>query len=204
MSVVVIDYGMGNVASVKNAVDALGYDAVISRKKEDIENASHIILPGVGAFGNGIHNLIDFGLADLLGKEILQKGKPFLGLCLGLQLLADTGQEGGAYKGLGWIRGYVRRFQVNESKVKVPHVGWDDIIIKRQSVLFQNIRKPIFYFVHSYHLIPEDESIVIAKTEYGETFVAAIEKENIFGLQFHPEKSQREGLRLLKNFLQIR
>ncbi|MBI2577998.1 MAG: imidazole glycerol phosphate synthase subunit HisH [Candidatus Wildermuthbacteria bacterium] len=203
MAAVVIDYGMGNVASVRNAVYSLGYEVAVSRQKKDIKSASHIILPGVGAFGQGMRNLADFGLVDILTEEVLGRKKPFLGICLGMQLLAQTGQEGGEHKGLGWLRGYVRKFEVDESKIKIPHVGWNDVVIKNPSPLFQNIKKPIFYFVHSYHFVPEDNSIISGQTEYGEIFVAAIEKENIFGLQFHPEKSQKKGLCLLENFLQI-
>lgn len=199
--IAIIDYGMGNVGSVKNAVKALGYDGVISKRKEDIQNASHIILPGVGSFADGMKNLSDMGFIEVLNDEVLKKHKPFLGLCLGMEVLAESGEEGGYTKGLGWIKGDVKRFIVDDTKFKIPHVGWNDITPKENSLLFKNIRQPIFYFVHSYHFIPKDYSVVSAEAEHGEKFVAAVEKDNIFGLQFHTEKSQRDGLKVLENFL---
>lgn len=201
--IVIIDYGMGNVGSVKNAIEALGGSAAISGKKDDLENSSHIILPGVGAFGDGMKNLREAGLVDILSKEVLEKKKPFLGLCLGMQLLADKGEEGGEKQGLGWIKGRVRRFSVDESKFKVPHIGWNDVFALENAKLFAGIKRSIFYFVHSFHLVLEEENIATAYAEHGERFVAAVEKDNIFGLQFHPEKSQKEGLKVLENFLKL-
>ena len=201
--IVIIDYGMGNTGSVKNAVETLGRQVVISGRNEDLKNASHIILPGVGAFGDGIRNLRKSGLADVLHREVLGKKKPFLGLCLGMQLLADKGEEGGEERGLGWIDGRVRRFSVDESKFKVPHIGWNDVAFKEGAKLFRRVERPIFYFVHSFHLVPGDQKVAVGYTDYGEHFVAAIQKNNIFGLQFHPEKSQREGLKVLENFLSV-
>ena len=202
--VVIIDYGMGNVGSVKNAFDFLGEEAIISRKEEDIKSASHIVLPGVGAFKKGMENLVSFGLLDILHHEVLDKKKPFLGLCLGMQLLADEGEEGGTTKGLGWVAGKVRKFSTDESKFKIPHVGWNDVSPQNNSKLFMNISNPVFYFVHSFHFVPDDVSVVAAKTNYGENFVSAVEKENIFGLQFHPEKSQSAGLEIFTNFLKVK
>lgn len=201
--VVIIDYGMGNVGSVKNALTFLGYEAVVSLNPQDLERASYFILPGVGAFADGMKNLAESGLLPALESEVLTKKKPILGLCLGMQLFASAGEEGGLHKGLGWIKGRVQRFKVDEKLYKVPHVGWNDVHPRDRATLFLGVKRPIFYFVHSYHLTPEDKSIVAAQSEYGEKFVAAIEKDNIFGLQFHPEKSQQEGLKVLENFLKL-
>ena len=200
--IIIIDYGMGNVGSIKNAIYTLGYDASISNEKKDIEGATHIILPGVGAFGDGMKNLSSFGLESDLTEEVLVKKKPFLGICLGMQMLLDRGEEGGDYRGIGWIRGVTKRLQyVDEAKSRLPHIGWNDVSPQTDSVLFKGIKRPIFYFVHSYHVVPDDNSIVSAYTEYGEKFASAIEKDNIFGVQFHPEKSQQEGLKVLENFI---
>ena len=198
----IIDYGMGNVGSVKNAVEYLGYDVVIPKTKEDFEKSSHIILPGVGSFADGMKNLSQAGYIEILNEEVLTKKKPFLGLCLGLQILADIGEEGGLTKGLGWIKGKVSRFKIEKS-YKIPHIGWNDVTIKKNSILFNGIEKPIFYFVHSFHFTPDDKSVISAEAEYGEKFVAGVEKNNIFGLQFHTEKSQQEGINTLDNFLSI-
>ena len=199
--VVVIDYGMGNLFSVKNALEAIGAEAKISNEPDDLRRADQIILPGVGAFPDGMSNLKKRGLIPVLEEEVLEKKKPFLGICLGAQLLATQGEEHQLTDGLGWIKGRVRRFQVDESKFRIPHIGWNDVFPKKDNILFKNVHPPIFYFVHSYHLVPEDQSVIVATSEYGETFVAAFQKENIFGVQFHPEKSQKNGLRILENFL---
>lgn len=198
--IVIVDYGMGNIGSVKNAIEALGRSAVVSNKKGDLENSSHIILPGVGAFGDGIKNLEASGLLEVLSREVLEKEKPFLGICLGMQLLAEYGEEDGDHRGLGWITGKVRRFQVDENKFKVPHIGWNDVSFKDSSPIFKGVVSPIFYFVHSYLIVPTEEEIISAVCDYGEIFPAAIQKGNIFGVQFHPEKSQKSGLLLLQNF----
>ena len=200
--VVIIDYGMGNVGSVRNALEVLGYDVVISSSEENISRADHLILPGVGAFGDGMKNLQKANLVEILTKEVLVNKKPILGICLGMQMMATSGEEGGVYSGLGWISGVTRKFELDESTFKVPHVGWNDVKNLRQSTLLQNIQNPIFYFVHSYHLVPEDKNVAIGVTDYGEEFVSVVEKGNIFGVQFHPEKSQKAGLDLLNNFLQ--
>ena len=199
--VIIIDYGMGNVGSVKNALEFLGEKALISSNPGDLEKASHIILPGVGSFGDGINNLKRSGLVEVLEKEVLKNKKPFLGICLGMQLLAEEGEEGGLHRGLGWIAGKVRHFKVDSKDFRIPHVGWNDIFPKENQELFKGISSQIFYFVHSYFLEPKDKSVVAAVCRYGEEFTAAIQKDNIFGTQFHPEKSQKSGLMLLKNFI---
>lgn len=199
--VAIIDYGMGNVGSVKNALTFLGVDSVISHTRADLESASHLILPGVGAFGDGMRKLKALNLIPILEHEVLKKKKPFLGICLGMQLLAEEGEEGGLTRGLGWIPGRVRRFRVAEGTFRVPHVGWNDIHLSGAAPLFDTISPQIFYFVHSYFLAPRDSVAVIATCEYGETFAAAVSKDTVAGVQFHPEKSQRAGLTLLRNFL---
>jgi len=199
--IAIIDYGMGNVGSVRNAIEYLGYEVILPKKKGDFDKVTHIILPGVGAFANGMKNLSNLGFIEILKDEVLVNHKPFLGLCLGMQILAEFGEEGGPTNGLGWIKGKVNKLEVDESSYKIPHMGWNDVIPKKNSIIFQGIRRQIFYFVHSYHLVPKDKSVISGETEYGKKFVAAIEKENIFGLQFHTEKSQQEGLNTLANFL---
>jgi glutamine amidotransferase len=200
--VVIIDYGMGNLFSVKNALDAIGVESIISDNPNDLKKADKIILPGVGAFPDGMKNLKNRGFVEVLEKEVLEKKKLFLGICLGMQLLASDGEEHKLTKGLGWIDGHVRKFNV-QSDFRIPHIGWNDIFIKKENPLFGAIKTPVFYFVHSYHIIPKDSSVVIATCNYGEEFVVAIQKDNIFGVQFHPEKSQKCGLELLKNFIAL-
>ncbi len=195
---------MGNTRSVAKTLKAIGYDAVLTNDHKQLRDASHLILPGVGAFADGMKNLSDLGLIEILHEEVIKKGKPILAICIGVQLLADQGMEhGGPHTGLGWIHGKVEHFTVNETKYKVPHVGWNNITLVNDSPLFKLVPQPNpdFYFVHSYHLKASNPQDIIATCDYGEIFVAAVQKENIFGTQFHPEKSQKNGVRILKNFL---
>lgn len=190
-SVAVIDYGMGNVQSVVNALEFVGAKAILTRDPALIQSSDRIVLPGVGAFGDGMKNLRDFHLIPILEEEVLHKKKPFLGICLGMQLLATTGLEHGRNSGLNWIGGLVDRLPSAEQGLRVPHMGWNDV-------------KPLgaaFYFVHSYHLIPDNKSVVSGWCEYGIPFCAAVQKENIWGAQFHPEKSHKDGIRYLQSFL---
>jgi glutamine amidotransferase len=198
--VTIIDYGMGNTGSVMNALRFLGTDSVISRDKEEIEKSSHIILPGVGAFGDAIESLRTTGLVEILNKEVLEKKKPFLGICLGMQLIAEIGEEGGINNGLGWIRGKVRKINSN---MRLPHIGWNDISWEDKNDLSVGLDSNSFYFVHSYCFWPNEIGNVIGWCEYGERFPVAVKSGNIFGVQFHPEKSQKSGLRILENFLNI-
>ena len=200
---VIIDYDMGNTMSVRNTLYSLGYDPVISRDPKEIGAARHLILPGVGAFKDGMANLRKYGLVDILKHEVLERKKPFLAICIGMQMLASSGEEGGEHEGLGFITGATRRFIVDEKEFRVPHVGWNDVEVVKPNSLFQGVKEPIYYFVHSFHLVPDDASCVIAETDYGERFVAAVQKDNIYGVQFHPEKSQRTGMKLLDNFLKV-
>jgi glutamine amidotransferase len=198
----IIDYGMGNIGSVRNAVEFLGYDVIIPKTRDDFEKSSHIILPGVGSFSDGMKNLHELGFVEILNDQVILKKKPFLGLCLGMQILADLGEEGGLTKGLGWISGKVTRLNLG-SGYKVPHMGWNDLILHHNSKLFSGISRPTYYFVHSYHFEPKNYDVVSAETEYDKKIVAAIERDNIYGLQFHTEKSQQEGINTLDNFLSI-
>jgi glutamine amidotransferase len=202
-STVIVDYGMGNLRSVYNALDLLGAEVCISSQPEDILAADRLILPGVGAFGMAMNNLRQRGLIDPLGEKVMGQKVPFLAICLGMQLLAEEGLEHGRHKGLGWIQGQVIPFQkAGLGELRVPHVGWNEIQPKPHNPLFKGLGvAPEVYFVHSYHLITEDEDAVAATTHYGYPFAASLWRENIFATQFHPEKSQGLGLNMLRNFL---
>lgn len=201
--ITIIDYGMGNLRSVAKAFEKIGARVRVSGSVEDLRNADRIVLPGQGAFGDGMKNLETLGLIEPLYEEVAKKKKPFLGICLGLQMLARESSEGGLHKGLGFLQATVRRFQIDENSFKVPHMGWDDVIPKSNSMLFKGIgENPNFYFIHSYHVVCDNTDIVVATCDYGEVFTAAVESDNIFGTQFHPEKSQKNGLQLLTNFIQ--
>lgn len=199
--IAVIDYGMGNVRSVCNAIEAVGGEAFVAQHPTELERARGIILPGVGAFGDGIRNLRERSWDEALEQQVIRDGKPFLGICLGMQLLATTGNEHGQHQGLGWLPGSVERLP-NGHGLRVPHIGWNDIQLTGAPRLFDSIESgACFYFVHSFVLQPEDQSLIAAECEYGNKFTAAVSRENIFATQFHPEKSQKAGLQLLRNFL---
>ncbi|MBI2642560.1 MAG: imidazole glycerol phosphate synthase subunit HisH [Candidatus Wildermuthbacteria bacterium] len=200
----IVDYNMGNVQSVLNAFELLGAEARITKKKEDFENAKAIVLPGVGAFGDAMANLKKFGLLNILNQEILSKKKPFLGICLGLQLLAQEGEEMGTFPGLGWVTGKTVKIQPTDASLKIPHMGWNNLDIRSFDGLYKDIEQnAVCYFVHSYHLEPLDANIITATAPYGQNITASIQKDNIFGVQFHPEKSQGAGLKLLENFISL-
>jgi len=200
--IVVIDYYMGNVRSVQKAFQKIGYkDTIVSRKPGYLRKAERIILPGVGSYFDGIQNLTKLGLIEVLNEEILDKKKPFLGICLGMQLLSDEGEEGNYCKGIGWIPGKTKRMEVESLGLRLPHMGWDNVFPKKDTFLFQGIEKPVLYFVHSYFLECTDKSIVTSECEYGQRFASSVKKDNIFATQFHPEKSQVAGLKILQNFL---
>lgn len=193
----IIDYGMGNLRSVQKAFEFLGFEANITSNSDDIVDASHIVLPGVGAFADAAENLKNSGMQEVMLSEI-EKGKPFIGICLGMQLLFDKSYENGEYDGLGLVPGQVKRFEV--TGLKVPHMGWNDLIIK-DNALFQNDGNDKYvYFVHSYHATDVPKEYVIGEADYGYKFTAAVQKDNIYGLQFHPEKSGDVGLDMLKRF----
>jgi glutamine amidotransferase len=201
--IVIIDYGMGNLKSVSKAFLKLGEDVKVSSLPEDVDNADAIVLPGVGAFGDCMRNLSLKGLIEPVTRAI-EKGKPYLGICLGLQILFNESEEFGLTKGLGIIPGRVKRFSFQNRELKIPHMGWNTIKIIRPSPLFKEIPdESYFYFVHSYYVVPEDISVVASETEYGERFVSSIWKDNIMATQFHPEKSQSLGLKVLKGFIEF-
>jgi imidazole glycerol-phosphate synthase subunit HisH len=201
VTVAVVDYGMGNLRSVAKALEAVGAQVLVSTDPEDLRKAERIVLPGQGAFRDCITNLRATGLVDALAEQVLQKGKPFLGICLGLQLLADVSYENGTHKGLGWLGGRVERLTVQDCSLKLPHIGWNDVVFQATTLAAGLKDNPIFYFDHSYHFVSQAQDLVVAFCEYGGTFTAAIQKDNIFAVQFHPEKSQEVGLHLLRNFL---
>jgi glutamine amidotransferase len=204
MDIVIVDYGMGNLSSVLNSFEFLGASAKISKNPGDLEQASKIVLPGVGAFGDGMKNLKNMGWLPALEREARVKQKPFLGICLGMQLLAEKSFEFGAFEGLGWIKGTVELLPAFEPDVRIPHIGWNDVSFLKKDVLYKDMGDfDAFYFVHSYAFRPEDSDVVSGVCEHGDKFVASIEKNNIFATQFHPEKSQKTGLRILKNFLKV-
>ena len=201
--IVIIDYGLGNVFSVLNALNFLGVEAKISAEEKDIQSADKLILPGVGAFSQGMKLLEDKNLIPVLSEEVLVKKKPILGICLGMQLFAEISYEVGTHKGLGWIKNSsVEKIFVSKSTLKIPHVGWESISYT-DNFLFEGLDDhPEFYFVHSFYLKgPID--VVTSTFDYDGNFTASVQQDNIFGTQFHPEKSQKNGLKLLKNFVDM-
>ena len=200
--VAIVDYGLGNLRSVAGAVEKVGHEPVITNKVEDLESADKLILPGVGAFGDGMANLHSLGLVEPLTRLVLEEEKSVLGICLGSQLLARESSEFGHHEGLGWIDASVTKIAAEDNGLRVPHVGWNQLVKTQDSVLFDGIGDDaLFYFVHSFVVNCEDAGIVIGECAYGARFTAAFQKGNIYATQFHPEKSQLDGLRLLKNFL---
>lgn len=196
----IIDYGMGNVQSVRNAFERLGCEVRVSGDPTALADADALVLPGVGAFGEAMNNLSERQLIEPLRDAVLNQGKPLLGICLGMQLLADSSAERGSYSGLGLIPGQVREIPVVPG-YRLPHIGWNDISVRLPEPLFDKLpEKSAFYFVHSYRF-DCDSRYVAGMTDYGADIVAAVQRERIFGVQFHPERSQRKGLRLLRNFV---
>jgi len=197
--VVIIDYGMGNVSSVEKALNFLNIKNVISNDENIIKNSSAILLPGVGSFSQGMNNLVELNLVDLLTDEVVNKKKPFLGICLGMQLIFEKGNEPYKCDGLGWIKGEVKKLDLYG--LKIPHMGWNDIEVHNNKYYGKN-NNIDFYFIHSYHVLPNFKSEIAATVNYGIDIVASIQKDNIFATQFHPEKSQQSGLCLLKEFFE--
>lgn len=198
--VAIIDYGMGNVASVQKALNFLKIENVITGDHEIIKKAKTILLPGVGSFAQGMKNLNDRGLVELLTDEVVVKKKKFIGICLGMQLVMEKGIEPFECKGLGWVKGAVVKFELQE--LNVPHMGWNNIQILNDTY-FKECKTDDFYFIHSYHVVPENKEDIAATVNYGFDVVASIQKDNIFVTQFHPEKSQNAGLSILKTFFEI-
>lgn len=203
--IAIIDYGMGNLRSVYNAFQAVGASARIATKPEELREAAGIVLPGVGAFGDGMRNLRDWGFAEELDAQVLRGGKPFLGLCLGLQLIATTGFEHGENPGLNWIPGTVERigFPAGTEALRIPHIGWNEVRFTKKDGLYAGLGEAeSYYFVHSYVLKPIDPAVVSGSCDYGGELVASVEWNNIAATQFHPEKSHKAGLALLRNWSQ--
>lgn len=199
----IVDYGVGNLASIKNMLKKAGHDAVISSEAGVIGQADKLILPGVGAFDTCAEKLQASGLIDTLDRKVLQEGTPVLGVCVGMQLLMEKSEEG-VLPGLGWIQGEVIRFRQERmpAGTKIPHMGWTNVEICKGSRLFTDMyEEPRFYFVHSYHSVPQREEDALVKADYGYSFTAGVEKDNIMGVQFHPEKSHKFGMKLLSNFV---
>lgn len=200
--IAIIDYGAGNIQSVSKALAHIGCEAFITRDKDKILKADGAVLPGVGSFGDTMDTMIEYGIKDTV-IEYAKSGKPFLGICLGLQLLFPKSEESPDAKGLGIFDGSITKIPSGEG-LKIPHIGWNSLDIKKSDGLFKGIGKnPYVYFVHSYFLNASDKSIVSAQTEYGVTIDAAVEKGNVYATQFHPEKSGETGLKILRNFADI-
>lgn len=200
--VAILDYDAGNIKSVEKAFQFLGADAVVTRDADVIARADHVVLPGVGAFGDAMQKLNEYQLVDVIGK-VVASGTPFLGICLGLQLMFDSSEESDGVDGLGILRGKIRRIPQMDGN-KVPQIGWNDLRYPNTGRLFKDIPEHSYvYFVHSYYLDAEDKSIVTATADYGVTVEASVEKDNVFACQFHPEKSSDVGMQILKNFLSV-
>lgn len=203
MALLIIDYGMGNLGSVRRAFEECGASVVVSDKADDIKSASHVVLPGVGAFADGIANLKDNGWVTAIHEAVVTDKIPFLGICLGMQLIADKSFEGGEHAGLGLIPGEVKRF-VPVANERVPHVGWNEIHPAAGVKIFEGVAAGTdVYFVHSFHFVPKNPSHVAATTPYCGKFVSAVASDNIFGVQFHPEKSAKTGFQIIRNFLAL-
>ncbi|QDU95625.1 imidazole glycerol phosphate synthase subunit HisH [Lignipirellula cremea] len=197
--ITIIDYQMGNLRSVQKGFEKVGSEALIASTPQSIEAADKIVLPGVGAFADAVAELRRRGLVEPI-REAIAAGKPFLGICLGLQMLFETGYEDGQHEGLGILPGEVRRFELPK-EYKVPHMGWNQVHFRQRPPVFEGIdEKAYFYFVHSYYVVPVDPALVAIEADYHQPFCAAVWKDNLYATQFHPEKSQANGLRVLQNF----
>lgn len=199
---IVVDYGMGNLRSVQKGFEKVGVSARISRDADEIRNADRLVLPGVGAFPECMKNLSNLDLVEPI-QEFIQSGKPFLGICLGLQLLFDESEEFGIHEGFKVVPGTVKAFDKNMG-LKIPHMGWNQVFFRKEVPIFKGIPDGSYlYFVHSYYVVPQNNSHSVAESEYGIRFTCAVAVDNVFAVQFHPEKSQETGLKILTNFAQI-
>ena len=208
MNVTIVDYNSGNISSVINSFKEVAKDKInieVSSDLEKIKSSDKVVLPGQGSFKSCVDALNNIkGLVDILSEFALDKKKPLLGICVGLQMFADVGHEETETKGLGWISGKVSKIDNQNGKFKLPHIGWNEIEIVKESKIFKNIdNKSHMYFVHSYEFIPNDKNVISSTTDYASNIVCSVEKENIFGTQFHPEKSDKIGLRIIENFITL-
>lgn len=203
--IVVIDFGVGNLGSILNMLNKVGAKAIISSEISDLENADKLVLPGVGSFDNGFIKLKEFGFIPVLNRKVINQKTPILGICLGMQLFTKRSEEG-VMPGLGWLDAETIKFNFNNNdnnNLRIPHMGWNTISINREDPIFKDLKEEArFYFVHSYHLICNNEEDILAKTHYGYDFTSIVRKENILGAQFHPEKSHKFGMNLLRNFVE--
>jgi len=203
--ITIVDYGMGNLGSVKNMLKKIGETSIISSEKEDIENATKLLLPGVGSFDNAIKNLQELDLIEIIRKKVLLDKTPIMGICLGMQLLTK-GSEEGKLEGFGFIDAYAKKFDFSSIKnsLPVPHMGWNKTNLVKESHLYKDNddKNRRFYFVHSYAVICKDKNDILSTTDYGYTFVSSFERDNIIGCQFHPEKSHKYGMKLFKKFVE--
>ena len=208
MNVTIVDYNSGNISSVINSFKEVAKDKVkieVTSDLNKIKSSDKVVLPGQGSFKSCVNALNNInGLADTLNEFAISYKKPLLGICVGLQMFADIGYEETETKGLGWIAGKVSKIDNQNGKYKLPHIGWNEINIVKDSKIFKDIKnKSHMYFVHSYELIPDDKNVITATTDYSSNIICSVEKENIFGTQFHPEKSDKFGLKIIENFIKL-
>lgn len=203
MRVGLIDYGAGNQTSVRNALEHIGASPISVRRPGDLDGVSHVVLPGVGAFGRVMEQLDRCDLIDALRFHAGTMGKPLLGVCVGMQVLARMGYEFEPAEGLALIDAAVHKIDVTVTGQRLPHIGWNEVTITRECPLLEGLDRPTFYFAHSYAMLPDDEASAVATCDYGAGVVAVVRKDNVFGVQFHPEKSQHAGLALLRNFVRL-
>ena len=202
--IAIIDYGVGNLASIKNMIKKAGFESVLASDPDSVEKADKIILPGIGAFDHCMQRFNESGLRPLVTKKIKEEKIPLLGICVGLQMLMESSEEG-TEPGLGWVAGKTVKFKKEKlGGLKIPHMGWTDVQVTKKTLLTEDLgERPRFYFVHSYHVQPEDKSDEMLTAFYGYEFTAAVNRGNIYGAQFHPEKSHKYGMKILGNFSRL-